>query len=146
TAVLGDWKARVERASGLAAIARAATTDSGWPVALLTGVRPRFSTVQRDGVAPEIAQLVEDEGAIWANWANTAHIDTLLVPDPEYLMLLPDAESAGVTVERVVVLLDQPIPHTPRGTSLPPLDWTERRVMQRFGVRTEWASTAAGIE
>ncbi|MHA3724029.1 glycosyltransferase family 2 protein [Leucobacter sp. HY1910] len=145
TAVLGDWKARVERASGLAAIVQAASV-AGAPVALLTGVRPRFSTVQRDGVAPEVAELVEGAGAVWANWADTAHIDTLVVPDPEYLMFLPDAASAGVTVERVVVLLDQPVPHTPRGISLPPLDWAERRVTQRFGVRTEWASNAPGIE
>ena len=146
TAVLGDWKARVERASGLAGIVRSARNDSGGPVALLTGVRPRFSTVQRDGVAPELAELVDDEVAVWANWADTVHVETLVVPDPEYLMLLPDTESAGVTVERVVILLDQPVPHTPRGTSLPPLDWAERRVMQRFGVRAEWASIAVGIE
>src|SRR5699024_8678350 len=83
--------------------------------------------------------------AIWANWADPLHIDTLVVTDPEYLLFLPDAQAAGVTVGRVIVLLDQPVPHVVGGTSLPPLDWAEQRVLQRFGVRAEWASCAPGI-
>lgn len=145
TAVLGDWKARIERPSGLSAVVQATADSAGRPVALLTGIRPRFSTVQRDGVAPEVAELVEGGAAIWANWADPLHIDTLVVTDPEYLLFLPDAQAAGVTVGRVIVLLDQPVPHVVGGTSLPPLDWAEQRVLQRFGVRAEWASCAPGI-
>lgn len=148
TAVLGDWKARIERPTGLAAVVRAVARAQapGSPVALITGIRPRFSTVQRDGVALEIAELVEDGTATWANWADPVRIDTLVVPDPEYLLYLPDRQASGVTVGRVILLLDQPMPHDAGGISLPPIAWAEQRVHQRFGVLPEWASAAPGIE
>lgn len=146
TAVLGDWKARVERPSGLATLVRSVAESTNDPVALFTGIRPRFSTVQRDGVASEVAELVEIGAAVWGNWADPVHIGTLVVPDPEYLLYLPDAQASGVSVDRVVLLLDQPVPHVPASTSLPPLDWAEARVLQKFGVRAEWSSAAPGID
>lgn len=142
TAYLRDWS---EGVSGLD-LEELRTVDLGvgearGVVGLLSGVHPRHSAPGRELVAPITWKAVEQREAAWLPWAREVSIGVLVVPDPAYLLVLPDRRFSKLTVERVIVV---------RGFEAEELApvvsdaWVAGRCRELFGVDAEWCEVARG--
>ncbi|MEV8337704.1 glycosyltransferase family A protein [Leucobacter sp. NPDC077196] len=148
-AYLGDWQEGVaDTGSWVSAIVdrRLAT---GAAVGLLRGVHPRLSSRYRSvRLSQQVWQCVESGEAEWISWAQESTIDTLVVTDPEYLVLLPTAAAVGLRVRRVVVAVEHGIGDA-RGaagaTGVPDPVMLASRCEQALGVRPEWHAGSRGI-
>ena len=139
-AVLSDWNPNLEYPrDGLQRLRELAPDPSG-PIGLLAGVRPRFSTMERAPVRPELADAVERQEVRWTNWLDATSIDTLIIDNPEFLLALPSAADIGITVGALRIVLDETIRRVddPR---LPPLSWCEERAAAAFGAPVSWMAS-----
>ncbi|MFV0433700.1 MAG: glycosyltransferase family 2 protein [Leucobacter sp.] len=142
-AYLGDWQEGVADTASWVAAIRA--SDAGRTVGLLRGVHPRLSSRYRSvRVAQDVWELVESGDAAWISWEQRATVDTLIVTDLEYLVMLPVATAVGLRVKRVVVCVEHSLP-TPAGRGTPSPSWLSERCERALGVRPEWLPGSRGI-
>lgn len=147
-AMLADWGKSVEKAHGWAAGLRALTsTNAESPIGLLHGVHPRSSQAGREFILSRgMWELVEDGLATWISWDQHTEIETLIVPDPEYLVLLPFAAASNLRVRRVIIVVDSALRYTRRTPyGIPGPQWIAERCERVFGVTPEWLPATPAI-
>lgn len=147
-AMLADWGKSVEKTHGWAAGLRAlSSSDTDTPTGLLHGVHPRASQAGREFILSRgMWDLVEDGVATWISWDQDTEIDTLIVPDPEYLVLLPFAAASNLRVRRVVIMVDSALRYTRRiPYGIPGPQWIAERCERVFGVSPDWLPATPSI-
>lgn len=136
-AVLSDWHAIMEEAENWTEMLSGFAARENTPVGLVSGIRPRFSSLTRGPVTQKLWEEVEAGRAAWTSWADRTEIDTLIVTDAEYLTYLPAANEIGLQVRKVLLALEG-TSRKRRANVLPPIAWCETRVREVFGVDPTW--------
>lgn len=131
-ALLSDWGMSVERRGKLAEALRSLPQPpDADPIGLLHGIHLRLTKEGREFlVTPELWHLVESGKATWISWDLPLEVDTLIVTSPEYLVILPNADSVGIRARRVVVLT------SPDAVGELP-EWIRARVRRTFGCEAQ---------
>lgn len=143
-AVLRDWAPAVERFDDWAGALRHLAGAMSGPIGLVNGAHPRHSSHRHESVRHETWQLVEDGAAEWVAWAETRHVHTLVVTDPEYLLLLPDRTEIGLTVERLLVVVEHPVNLEGRRAAFVDRALITGAAHRAFDVSPEWV-VGAGL-
>ena len=139
-AVLADWSlGTVATREHVDTLQHLAEHYSDTPIGLLTGVHPRNSSPDRKFVVPQpLWELVESGRATWISWRQPVEIDTLFVTDPEYLVYLPIAAEIGITVRRVVVVVDVPVARQDTAVDIIDPTWLGQHVRAVLGTAPIW--------
>lgn len=139
-AVLADWSlGTVATREFVDTLQHLSKRYSETPIGLLTGVHPRNSSPDRKFVVPQpLWELIESGLATWISWRQPVEIDTLFVTDPEYLVYLPIAAEIGITVRRVVVVVDVPVARQDADVHIIDPVWLGQRVHAALGTAPIW--------
>ncbi|WP_449283274.1 bifunctional glycosyltransferase/CDP-glycerol:glycerophosphate glycerophosphotransferase [Leucobacter sp.] len=143
-AVVSDWNDNMAPLRDATTLVRGLAAGTEQPVGLVNGVRPRFSSMERAPIDDGLAEAVERERAVWVNWIDPTRIDRLIFDSPEFLWALPHPDELGLQAGRVEIVLDEYLRRVDVPT-LPPIEWCEDRVRERFGVRPVWLVASASL-
>lgn len=137
-AILRDWAPAVERFDDWAGAVRHLSGSISGPIGLLNGAHPRHSLHKHEPVRQETWGLVEEGAAQWLSWAEVRRVQTLIVTDPEYLVLAPDRAEIGLRVEGLIVVLESPINLEGRRAAFVDHGLIDAAARRAFGVSPEW--------
>lgn len=143
-AVLRDWAPAVERFDDWAGALEHLSEHVETPIALLNGAHPRHTSHKHEPVRESTWRLVEGGRAEWLSWAAATRIDTLIVTDSEYLLLLPDAHEIGLDVARVLVVQETRVNLEDRGAAAIDAGLVSAACERAFGVAPQWVVGLGG--
>ncbi|MBP1326089.1 hypothetical protein JOF28_001321 [Leucobacter exalbidus] len=141
-AYLSDWSARYEARELLAPTVEQLSNFTDGKIGLLNGFNLRLSSPQRHNSSSSVWRLVEEERATWLSWGQNLKIDTLVVPNPSFLLFLPIDTDVSLQVDRVVIAVDRLTSRRTHGGSmnngiLNPA-WIEEHCLRTFGKLPHW--------